>query len=186
MKRNIRKIAALAAVLGAAALVVIPLAASEGHETGSDTGQAQMMQPGMIGGNMPGCTGQGGPQEMMRGMMGHMMGHMMNHMTGQGQMGPGFKGQGEMGPGQMGQGGMGQGFMDDGHHGATTERDLTADDVSKIVAGRLAWTGNKRLKVGKVTKKDDDTYIAEIVTVDDSLVQRLEVKRTSGITRKAE
>jgi hypothetical protein len=40
--------------------------------------------------------------------------------------------------------------------------------------------GNERLKVGDVTRTDDDTIVAEIVTVDDSLVQRLEIDRHSG------
>ncbi len=42
----------------------------------------------------------------------------------------------------------------------------------------------RRLKRGKVEAKDDDTIIAEIVTVDDSLVQRLAIDRDTGSQRR--
>lgn len=76
-------------------------------------------------------------------------------------------------PGPM----MGGGW---GGRGANIDRQLTADDVRAIVTGRLAMSGNKRLKVGQVQEKDADTVTAEIVTVDNSLVRRMEVNRHTG------
>jgi hypothetical protein len=118
-------------------------------------------------------TGQG---HMGQGHM-HMMGP---GMMGQG-MGPGMMGQG-MGPGMMGQG-MGPGMM--GHPGMMQplSRDLSAEDVQHMLGHRLAWQGNPNIKVGTVNEKDDDTIVAEIVTQDGSLVQRLEVNRHTGWMR---
>lgn len=82
---------------------------------------------------------------------------------------------------------MGSGTM----HGATPgasalfgERvrpvmNLSVDDVRGYLAMRLERLNNKRLKVGDV-KSDDATITADIVTVDNSLVQRLKVDRHTG------
>jgi len=40
--------------------------------------------------------------------------------------------------------------------------------------------GNDRLKVGGVVSQGEDTYVVDIVTVDDSLVMQIEVDRDSG------
>jgi hypothetical protein len=64
--------------------------------------------------------------------------------------------------------------------GPAIDRQLTADDARAIVAGRLAMSGNKRLKVGEVKEKDAATVTAEIVTVDNSLVRRVEIDRKTG------
>ncbi len=91
-----------------------------------------------------------------------------------------------MGYGMTGRGMIGQGAMGYGRHGecfrgaAVTDRNFSVADVTKILEGRLVWRGNPRLKVGKVTEKDEKTIIAEIVTVDDSLVQRLAIDRKTG------
>ena len=45
---------------------------------------------------------------------------------------------------------------------------------------------NKRLKVGEVKEADDDTIVAEIVTQDGSLVQRLKVDRHTGQMQQVE
>ncbi len=79
----------------------------------------------------------------------------------------------------MGQG-MGPGMMQ------PLRQDLTAADVQHMMEHRLAWQGNPNLKVGTVEEKDDDTIVAEIVTQDGSLVQRLEVDRHTGWTRPAQ
>ncbi len=73
-----------------------------------------------------------------------------------------------------------------GAPGAKIDKQLTVDDVRAIVAGRLAMRGNKRLKVGNVQEKDADTVIAEIVTVDNSLVNRFAVNRHTGRFAPAE
>ena len=49
----------------------------------------------------------------------------------------------------------------------------------------LAMQGNDRLKLGKIEAVDDDTITVEIVTIDDSLVQKLAVDRHNGWTRPA-
>ncbi|MEO3428788.1 hypothetical protein AAFN88_08030 [Pelagibius sp. CAU 1746] len=151
-----------------------------------------MMGPGMMG---PGTMGPGtmGPGTMGPGMMGP-------GMMGPGMMGPGYAPQGDAGPmmgpgGQrrgMGSGmgpGMGQGMgpgmgpgMDQGMM-QPSPRNLTSDDVKVMLERRLAWQGNPHVKLGKVEEKDDDTILAEIVTQDGSLVQRLEVDRHSGWAR---
>jgi len=60
---------------------------------------------------------------------------------------------------------------------------LTVEDVKDILEGRLAWQGNKNLKVGKVKAKDDKVVLAQIVTKDGSLVQQLEIDRNTGRPR---
>jgi hypothetical protein len=118
-------------------------------------------------------------------------------MMGPGMMGPGMMGPGMMGPGMMGPGMMGPGMMRHGKGGqgmmgpgfgkgpglgsqVVQNMDLTADGVRHFLEHRLEMHGNKRLKVGEVKEADDDTIIADITTVDDSLVQRLEVDRHTG------
>ena len=97
-------------------------------------------------------------------MMGQ--GHGKGH--GYGMMGRG--GKSGCGPGAMG--------------GSSVDKELSVEDVTKILEGRLAWRGNDRLKVGKVEEKDENTIIAEIVTVDDSLVKRVEFDRKTGRHRR--
>ena len=130
-----------------------------------DRGHGQrygMMGPGM-GMTSPG-TGTTCPGRSM-GMMGQGMGMMS---PGMGMMGPGAGQPGKMGPGS---GMMTPGRGDPG----VLDRDLSIEDVKDILAHRLAHQGNERLRVGKVETKDDDTVVAEIETVDGSLVDRFEV-----------
>ena len=103
------------------------------------------------------------------GMMGFAMG---NH----GMMGAhGYHG----GQGMHGYGG--DHMMGSDHwSSAALDKELTVDAVKTIFEGRLAMLGNDRLKVGKVEQKDGNTIVAEIVTVDDSLVWRFEVDRKTG------
>jgi len=145
-----------------------------GPMMGQDMGPGMMGQQGqmpMMGHGMMGQQGQGiGP---MMGQQGQMP------MMGRGMMGPGYSmGQG-MGPGEMGQG-MGPGMMQ------PLRQDLTAADVQHMMEHRLAWQGNPNVKVGTVEEKDDDTIVAEIVTQDGSLVQRLEVDRHTGWMQPAQ
>jgi hypothetical protein len=50
----------------------------------------------------------------------------------------------------------------------------------------LAWQGNPRLKVGDVKQKDADTIVADIVTKDNSLLQRFVVNRRNGFFQPSE
>ncbi len=60
------------------------------------------------------------------------------------------------------------------------DKPLTVDDVRAQMEQKLKYRGNDRLKVGEVKDKDDKTIIAEIVTVDDSLVRRIEIDKATG------
>ncbi|MAE44992.1 MAG: hypothetical protein CMF63_08495 [Magnetovibrio sp.] len=121
---------------------------------------------------------------------GHMMHggyHMMDHghhMMGHGMTDHGMKGHGMTGHAKRGHrsGGMGLGIPGPSQH---AEKNLSASDVTKILEALLAWHGNDRLKVGKVVEKDENTIIAEIVTVEDSLVERLAVDRKTGRRSRA-
>lgn len=99
------------------------------------------------------------------GGQGGMMGAMMAHMS---------KMKGGMAGGQ-------------GHMGGKSAKayNFNTDDIRKIVAARLVWQGNDRLKVGKVEAAGDDAIVAEIVTVDDSLVYKLKYDRKSGASQPA-
>lgn len=58
---------------------------------------------------------------------------------------------------------------------------LTVKDVTAQLEKRLEWRGNKRLKVGKVEMTKDKTIVAEIVTVDGSLVRKIEIDPSTGM-----
>jgi hypothetical protein len=120
-----------------------------------------MMGPGIQ--QMPGMPGQG----MGSGMMGPGGMHGMMGQGMPGMMGPGMGGQGMMG-------GQGPGMR------VTPSEHLTTDDVTHFLGHFLERHGNPRLKVGDVQEVDEDTIVAEIVTVDDSLVQRWRVDRHTG------
>ena len=63
------------------------------------------------------------------------------------------------------------------------DKDLSVEQVKDIIEGKIAFHGNDNLKVGKIEAKDDDTVIAEIVTKDGSLVQKVAVNRDTGRMR---
>ena len=56
---------------------------------------------------------------------------------------------------------------------------LSVEDVRGYLAVQLDRLNNNRLKIGDI-KSDDVTVTAEIVTIDNSLVQRLRVDRHTG------
>jgi hypothetical protein len=144
------------------------------------------MQPGMMG---QGAWHTGphmmSPDEMhdMMKQMGGMMGHgidqgmpmprgMMSQATGPGMMDP------PMGSGVGGWSGL------EGRRVVPLMR-LSTDDVRGFLQRHLEALGNERLKVGKVEALDDDTITADIVTVDDSLVERFAVDRHTGLISAA-
>ena len=63
-------------------------------------------------------------------------------------------------------------------------RDLNAEDVQRHLESLLHSMGNPRMKLGNVVEQDDQSIVAEVVTPDGSLVQRLSVNRTSGAMRQ--
>jgi hypothetical protein len=158
--------------------------------------------PGMMGrGYGPGMMGGGGPGMMGPGMMGSgMMGP-----GGRGEAGPGewncpaaaqinesTSGQGQgYGPGNHMRGwdrgfgpGMMQGYGRRGDAPGTQNLNLTTDDVKTRVERWLTWRGNSRLKVGEVKEKDADTITADVVTKENSLVERFIVDRRTGFFRR--
>lgn len=178
--------AAITATLLAAFTVYPALAASTLHhdeapqfaqaqqqESGETAPGAPAEQPSAMGrramgpGMMAGDEGMMNPEMMMRMRQMHQQ-----MMGGQGMPGGMMGGMGQMGLCPM--------MM------TRTDKDLSPEQVRAILEGKIAWTGNKRLKVGSVEQKDDDSFVAEIVTVDDSLVQRVEVDRNTGMMRPVE
>lgn len=91
------------------------------------------------------------------------------------------------GPGMMGYGGhhpmmgaAGANVPCPGLAAAANGEPLTLDDARKAAEQRLEWLGNDRLKLGEVEAKGDDAFVAEIVTVDGSLVDTLQIDRKTG------
>ncbi len=158
MKQFRKTTAAAVAGLGALALLAAPTFAGGDH---GGTDQVQLTHMGQG----DGWTGRAGHM----GMMGR--GYSMGPGT---MMGPDVM----MGPGMM----TGPAEAVGGCPGSATtiDKDLDADGVRSSIERSLDWHGNKRLKVGEVKEIGNDMIIAEIVTLDGSLVQRLEVDRRSG------
>ncbi|MHB8886317.1 MAG: hypothetical protein ACYC5H_14820 [Methylovirgula sp.] len=97
-----------------------------------------------------------------------------------GMMGPNTM----VGPGIWG--GFGRGMMGPGWNTTWRDLNLSTDDVKTYFQRWLAWQGNPRLKVGDVKEKDVDTIVADIVTKDNSLVQRFVINRRNGFFRPSE
>jgi len=177
-----------------------PPAASEGSPPAGMMGQGMMgpgmMEPGegeresMPEGMMP--RGMMGP-EMMHGMMERMMrgtaeGLARGLVEGMAavhgmepEIGPpeGMGPRGMRQPGMMRGRGMGPALL----YGPPAEG-ITVERARAMLEGVLAWHGNPRLKLGTVEEQNDDTIVAEILTVDDSLVQRLAIDRATGTFRR--
>jgi hypothetical protein len=196
-------------VAAAVALAIMAFGANA-HQPGTGPGMMQggaPTGPGMMQGRAPmgpGMTQGGAP--MGPGMMqgGAPMGPGM--MQGRASAGPGMmQGGAPTGPGMMhGSGMMGAdsetmaahhqamhaGGRDELHRGGgllglegrrvVPMVRLSAADVRLWLEAYLERTGNPRLKVGSVEAADERTVRAEIVTVDDSLVESLAVDRLTG------
>lgn len=149
-------------------------------------GMMGMMTPEMMQ-MMMRMMGEGGMPGMMGGMRG---GPMAEGMPGRGMMGQGMMGMDgmPMGPmmhglhGQMGGHALGPGALYGMHHGAPSE--MTPARVETYLAHLLERHGNPRLEIGEITEAEDGSIIAEIVTVDGSLVQRLAFNRYPGLFRQ--
>jgi hypothetical protein len=88
-------------------------------------------------------------------------------------MGPGMMGRG-MGPGMMGQG-YGPQYQQE-------RKPLTEKDVKTMVENYVQSTRNPNLKLGKIMEKDY-YFEAEIVTKNDSLVDKILVDKQTGWIR---
>ena len=82
--------------------------------------------------------------------------------------------------------GYGPGVTGPGWNTSGRDLNLSTDNVKDYFERWLAWQGNPRLKVGDVKEKDADTIVADIVTKDNSLVQRFVVSRRNGYFRPSE
>jgi hypothetical protein len=177
--RKIRKSTAAAIVgVGALALLATPSFAAGGHSATKTAAPVQLAHMGQ--GQSDGSSRQPCPM----GPKGQAM--MGSGMMSPGMMGPGMIGPGMMGPGMIGHGTAGQSMMGPRfglESRVVPSKDLTAEDVRHFLEHRLEMYGNKRLKVGEVKEADNDKIVADVTTVDDSLVQRLEVDRHSGRMR---
>jgi hypothetical protein len=138
------------------------------------------MGPGMMG---PGMMGRGygmGPGMMGPGMMGRGYG------MGYGMMGPGMMGRGYgMGPGMMGPGMMGRGWGMGPQYGPQyqqQQKPMEEKDAREILENYLRSTRNPNLKLGKVIEKGN-YFEAEILTKDNSLVDKIIVDKYSGWMR---
>jgi hypothetical protein len=148
-------------------LAVAGAALAQGMMGGSGQGmmgrgmmQDDTMDRGMMQGGSPGMISHG----MQGGMMCPMMGGMMQGHT----MGSGMRGMGSPS-------GMGALF---GSRVVPT-LNLSVDDVRGYLTTQLDRLGNKRLKIGNINA-DSGFITAEIATVDNSLVQRMKVNRSTG------
>ena len=150
------------------------------------TVQAQTYGPGMMGNdqNYSSHRGYGPGYGMMGG--GYGPGY---HMRGWGGgYGPGMMRGNGYGPGMMQGYGPGYGprgaVQGDQNANQSANQNLTTDDVKGRMERWLNWRGNARLKVGEVKEKDADSITADIVTKDNSLVERFIVDRHSGFVRR--
>ena len=135
---------------------------------------SQNDQSGPAGGQGP---GQGyGPGYRMRGWGGgYGPGMMRGYGPGPGMMqgyGPGYG----RGPAVQGN----QSADQNANQNAAPDLKLSVDDVKTRVEGWLNTRGNPRIKVGDVKEKDADTITADIVTKDNSLVERFIINRHTG------
>jgi hypothetical protein len=139
---------------------------------------------GMMGGTGQGMTGPGMMQgDTNQGMMGRSTmqgsggGMMCPMMGGMMQGGQSMMGSGIMGPHMMrgSTGGMSALF---GSH-VVPAMNLSVDDVRGYFTAQLDRLGSKRLKIGNINTIGG-TIAAEVVTVDNSLVQRMKIDRSTG------
>jgi hypothetical protein len=139
------------------------------------------MDPGMMGYGGYGCPNY--PSS------GQYMGSRRGYDMGPGMMGRGMGPEGgyERGPGMMKRGsGQMQGSqkMGSGSQYSQSKGALSKDDAGSIVKDYLASTQNPNLKLGKI-KDAGNAFEAEIVTKDNSLVDKVLVDKTSGWMRPA-
>ena len=143
--------------------------------------------PGMVGGSGYGHMGGwgGGSGQGQWNCPAFGLTNETGSADGQGQgYGPGY---GHMrGWGMMQGNGYGSGYDRRGDTQGNQPLNLTTDDVKSRVERWLVRQGNPRLVVGEVKEKDADTITADVVTKDNSLVQRFIVDRRTGNYRQSE
>ena len=152
------------------------------------------MGPGMMGpgyGMGPGMMGGGGYGGWYCPYCGQAMGPRGGYGMGPGMMGPGMMGGGMMGRG-MGPGMMGPGMMGPGYGGQygpqygpqyqQPRKPMEEKDAKAMLENYIQSTRNPNLKLGKIKEKDN-YFEAEILTKEDSLVDRILVDKFTGWMR---
>lgn len=86
-------------------------------------------------------------------------------------------GRGGFGPGFDGGFGGGFGLM---AGGPDRDLNLSAEQVKTLAEARLIMLGNPRLKVGAVKAQEAGTYLVDIVTVDNALVEQRTFGKNNG------
>ena len=164
-----------------------PDGASAGADANPMPGMMGMMTPEMMQ-MMMRMMGEGGMSAMRGGMRDSPMADGMPDLGMMGRGLPGMDGL-PMGPmtmhgpqRQMGGHALGPGALYGMPHGATTE--MTPARVEAFLSHMLERHNNPRLEIGEITEAEDGSIIAEIVTVDGSLVQRLSFNRYPGLFRQ--
>jgi hypothetical protein len=145
--------------------------------------------PGMMGGYGPGYHMRGwggGPGPWNCPALGQNDESGPAGKQGEGY-GPGYRMRGwggGYGPGMMQ--GYGRGFGPGyGPRGEGNQAlNLSTDDVKNRMERWLKWRDNPRLKVGDVKEKDADSITADVVTKDNSLVERFIFDRHTGFVRR--
>jgi hypothetical protein len=100
-------------------------------------------------------------------------------------MGPGMMGKGMMGPCMGGQGMMGKGMMGSGHgQQQQLQKPLEEKDARAILENYITNMKNPNLQLGKI-KDAGTTFEAEILTKDNSLVDKIMVDKKTGWMRSA-
>ncbi len=160
--------------LGIAAALAAGIGAYSFTASAQDTGFGQ----GMMGGYGPGGQGYGPGNGPMRGF--GPAGGSGPHMGRSG---------GAYGPGMMMRGSGGgrwncPAVASNQAGDVQGNQTLTVDDVKSRVERWLAWQGNPRLKLGEVKERDADSITADILTKDDSLVERFIFDRHTGFARR--
>ncbi len=183
MKTSGRFLSAASVVVGVT--IAAPFSAIAQSAQGG-MGPGMMRSDGASDGMNSNAPRGGTPQGMMgSGMTGSGM--MMGSGMMRGGMGSGMKCpmmDGGMGGGMMGQGMTGSGMATGAPAGlfgsrVTPMMNLSVDDVRAYLDVQLDRLHNARLKIGNVSA-EGGTITADIVTVDNSLVQRLKVNRHTG------
>ena len=156
--------------------IVIGLAVVAAVMLGLGSLYAQPMGPGMMGQGGGRAPGYGPPQQ--GGWNSPYCGRWQGggYGMGSGMMGPGYGY--HMGPGMMGPGyGYGPQYQQ-------PQKPLEKSDVETMVKNYLASVRNPNLKLGKIEEKDG-VFEADIVTKDNSLVNKVLVDKNTGWMRSA-
>lgn len=122
-----------------------------------------------------------------------------NYPMGPGRMGPGYKGYGmmgrgyyghhDMGPGMMGPGyydyrGMGPGMMGPGYERdyRRYEKPLNKEEAKQAVEKMIEISRNPNLKTGDI-EDNERFFVVEVLTQEDSLVDKVQVDKDTGLMR---